>query len=111
METNSLTGAFLASLVPNGGLVLITSPLGTLLEAWFTATGCRLALTISFSAACLLRPTTFGTAMLLPFPETYENAYTRPAMRATAAMAATIHGHFLRPWGSSSSSSPSGPYR
>src|ERR1700689_576750 len=50
-DTNSLTVAFLDSLVPNGGLVLITSPFCTLLDALSTTEGTRPACTIAFWAA------------------------------------------------------------
>ena len=69
-DTNSLTVAFLDSLVPNGGLVLITSPLCTLLDALSTTEGTRPACTIAFWACAWVWPTTFGTAMLPPLLET-----------------------------------------
>src|SRR5579875_1419447 len=68
-DTNSLTVAFLASLVPNGGLVLITSPLCTLAEVLSTTDGTSPAWTISFCAWAWGWPTTFGTAMLPPLLE------------------------------------------
>src|SRR6204780_972477 len=50
-DTNSLTVAFLDRLVPNGGLVLITSPLCALLDALSPTEGTRPACTIAFWAA------------------------------------------------------------
>src|ERR1700733_207107 len=51
VDTNRSTLLFLAPFVPNGGLVLITSPLATVLEALLTAFGSRPAATTAFWAA------------------------------------------------------------
>ena len=70
VETNSLTVLPLGTVVPFGGLVLITSPLGTELDARSTGWATRCAFTISFSAVASGSPATSGTAKLLPLPET-----------------------------------------
>ncbi len=61
VETNSLTVLFFATVVPNGGLVLITSPLGTVLEGWVTTWETRCAFAMSACAVFRGRLATFGT--------------------------------------------------
>src|ERR1700760_807778 len=61
VDTNSVTTVFAGTLLPSGGLDLITRPLPTVELAWSVTLGFRWALVIACSALAWGSPFTSGT--------------------------------------------------
>src|ERR1035441_340160 len=95
LETYSVTTVLAGSLLPSGGLELITWFFGMVALAWLTTVDCRCAALIPASACVTDSPFTSGTAYVLPPPASRQ--YATPANTPITRTRPRPHGIQRRP--------------
>src|ERR1700722_16951225 len=95
-DTFSVTTLFGATLVPKGGLVLMTRPFLVVADGALTTFDVSPALATAFSAADWVRPTTDGTALVFP-PPPLSSRYAITTIRMAPTTPRIHHRAFRRP--------------